>query len=73
LHWCNKIEEFSPWLHYIEGPWNIMLDNLSQLHHLPTPSQIIEGKKLVEPPVVSHDEDDEKAFLADRKKLSHPQ
>jgi hypothetical protein len=36
-------------LHYIEGPYNIHADNLSRLHHLVTPAQIAEGKKLVEP------------------------
>ena len=27
LRWRNKIEEFLPWLHYIEGPQNIVADN----------------------------------------------
>jgi hypothetical protein len=27
LRWCNKVEEFSPTLHYIEGPHNIITDN----------------------------------------------
>jgi hypothetical protein len=36
LHWRNKIEVFSPLLHYIEGKKNILADNLSQLLHLPT-------------------------------------
>ncbi len=50
LHWHTKIEEFSPMLHYIEGPRNILADNLSRLHHLVTPAQIAEGKKLVDRP-----------------------
>ena len=64
LRWRNKIEEYSPWLHYIEGEKNILADNLSRLLRLPTPSQIAEGKKLVEPAVVSDDEDDDEGFLA---------
>jgi hypothetical protein len=63
LRWHNKIEKFLPWLHYIKGPQNILADNLSGLLCLPTPSQIVEGKKLVEPVVVSDDEDDEDGFL----------
>ena len=50
LHWRTKIEEFSPILHYIKGPRNVLLaDNLSRLHCLVTPAKIAEGKKLVEP------------------------
>jgi hypothetical protein len=49
LRWHTKIKEFSPMLHYIEGPHNILDDNLSRLHCLVTPAQIAEGKKLVEP------------------------
>jgi hypothetical protein len=52
LRWRNKIEEFLPWLHYIESEKNILADNLSWLLHLPTLSQIAEGKKFVEPAVV---------------------
>ena len=53
LHWHNKVEEFSPTLHYIEDPRNILADNLSMLHRLVTPAQIAEGKSLVDPAVVS--------------------
>ncbi len=50
-------------LHYIEGPCNILVDNLSRLHCLVTPAQITEGKKLVEPTEVSIKEEDEAYFL----------
>ncbi|KAL7474443.1 hypothetical protein ACHAW6_000417 [Cyclotella cf. meneghiniana] len=58
LHWHNKVEEFSPTLHYIEGPRNILADNLSWLNCLITPTQIAEGKSLVEPTVVLDDAND---------------
>jgi hypothetical protein len=45
-------------LHYIEGPHNILGDNLSRLHHLVTLAQIAEGKKLVEPAEDSIEEED---------------
>jgi hypothetical protein len=38
LHWHTKIEEFSPILHNIEGPCNILADNRSRLHCLVTPA-----------------------------------
>jgi hypothetical protein len=63
LHWHTKIEEFSPILHYIKGPCNILADNFSRLHCLVTPAQIAEGKKLVEPTEVSTEEEDEAYFL----------
>ncbi len=63
LHWHSKIEEFSPILHYIEGPRNILADNLSRLHPLVTPAQITKGKKLIEPAEVSTNEEDEAYFL----------
>ena len=44
---------------------NILADNLSRLLHLPTPSQIAEGKKLVEPAIVSDDEDNGEGFFAE--------
>jgi hypothetical protein len=50
-------------LHYIEGPCNILANNLSRLHRLVTPAQIAEGKKLVEPAEVSIEEEDEAYFL----------
>jgi hypothetical protein len=63
LCWHTKIEEFSPMLHYIEGPHNIFADNLSRLHHQVTPAKIAEGKKLIEPTEVSIEEEDEAYFL----------
>ncbi len=46
LRWRTKIEEFLPMLHYIEGPRNILADDLSRLHCLVTPAQIAEGRNL---------------------------
>ena len=63
LCWRNKIEEFLPWLHYIEGEMSILAGNLSRILCLPIPSQIAEGKKLVEPAIVSEDKDDKDGFL----------
>ena len=63
LCWHTKIEEFSPILHYIEGPHDILADNLSRLHCLVTSAQIMEGKKLVEPTEVSNEEEDKVYFL----------
>jgi hypothetical protein len=63
LCWCTKIEEFSPMLHYIEGPQNILADNISRLNRLVTPAQIVEGEKLVEPAAVSIEEEDKAYFL----------
>jgi hypothetical protein len=63
LRWHTKIEEFLPMLHYIEGPHNILADNLSRLLCLVTPAQIAEGKKLVEPTEVSIEEEDKAYFL----------
>jgi hypothetical protein len=63
LCWCTQIEEFPPILHYIEGPRNILADNLSRLHCLVTLAQIAEGKKLVEPAKVSYEEEDKVYFM----------
>jgi hypothetical protein len=62
----QKIEEFSPMLHYIEGPHNILADNLSRLYPLVAPAQIMEGKKLVELAEVSIEEEDE-AYCFDQE------
>ncbi len=48
LGWYTKIEQFSPMLHYIEGPHNILANHLSRLNCLVTPAWIAEGKKHVE-------------------------
>ncbi len=63
LRWHTKIEEFSPILHYIEGPCNILAHNLSRLHCLVTPAQIAEGKRLTEPAEVSIEKEGEAYFL----------
>jgi hypothetical protein len=51
----------------MEGPQNILADNLSRLHHLPMPTQITEVSKHVERAIISDDEGDEEAFLPDCK------
>jgi hypothetical protein len=63
LRWRTKVEEFSPILHYIEGPRNILAGNLLRLHCLVTSAQIAEGKKLVELAEVSNEEEDKAYFL----------
>ncbi len=63
LRWHKKFEEFSPMLHYIEGPSKILASNLSRLHHLVTLAQIEVGKKLVEPAEVSNKEEDKEYIL----------
>jgi hypothetical protein len=63
LRWHTQIEEFSPILHYIEGPNKILADNLSRFHCLVTLAQIAEGKKFIEPAEVSNEEEDEAYFL----------
>jgi hypothetical protein len=66
LRWRTKIEEFLPYLHYIKGEKNVLADNLSCLHRLPTPATLAKGKKLVEPAEVTDDKgnrDDEAFFL----------
>jgi hypothetical protein len=63
LCWRTKIKEFSPILHYIKGPCNILANNLSRLHPLVTPAQIAEGKKLLEPAEVALEEEDKVYFL----------
>jgi hypothetical protein len=63
LCWRAKIEEFLPMIHYIEGPFNILANNLSRFHFLVTPDHIPEGKKLVEPAEVSEKEEDKAYFL----------
>jgi hypothetical protein len=65
LRWHTKIEDFLPYLHYIKGEKNVLADNLSRLHRLPTPATLAKGKKLVEPAEVTDDEgnSDDEAFF----------
>jgi hypothetical protein len=63
LRWRTKVEAFLPMLHYIKGLCNILADNLSRLHCLVTPAQLVEGTKLVEPTEVSNEEEDKAYFL----------
>jgi hypothetical protein len=63
LCWHTKIEEFSPMIHYIEGPCNILANSLWRLHSRVNPAQIAEGKKLVEPAEVSNKKKDNAYFL----------
>ena len=63
LHWRTKVEELSLILHYIEGSKNILADNMSHLHRLLTPTQIAEGKKLIESIEVTDKEYDDAYFL----------
>jgi hypothetical protein len=61
---AKQNQRISPWLHYIEGKKKTLADNLSWPLCLPTPSQIMVGKKLIETAVVSDDKDDKDGFLA---------
>ena len=67
LYWHNKIEKFLLEIYYIESPWKVLVvvDTLCRLDCLPSPSHIVGGKKLVETVIVSDDEDDNEAFLAE--------
>ena len=53
----SYVEEYSPKLHYIEGPKNILADNFSRLHRLPTPIELSTAPSLV--PVSDESEPDE--------------
>jgi len=63
LMWRNYCEEYAPIIHYIEGERNILADNISRLHRLSTPTQIAEGKRLIQPVVVNDTEDTFDSFL----------
>jgi hypothetical protein len=69
LRWRTKIEEFSPFIHYIQGEKNILADNLSRLARLDTPATLAEGKKLVGPAEVTDDktEDEDEAFFLEQE------
>ena len=47
LRWRSYVEEYSPKLHYIEGPKKILADNLSRLHRLQTPTELSTAPSLV--------------------------
>ena len=57
LRWRYYVEKYSPKLHYIEDPKNILADNLSRLHFLPTPTELSTAPTLV--PVSDESEPDE--------------
>ena len=60
LRWRNKIEEYSPTLHYIEVPNNVLADNLSRLQRRIPPDLLREGKPLVE--TTERDQNDEEVL-----------
>ena len=47
LGWRSYAEEYSPKLHYIEVPKNILADKLSRLHRLPTPTELSTAPSIV--------------------------
>ena len=57
LRWRSYVEEYSPTLHSIEGPKNILADNPSSLNLLPTPTELSTAPSLV--PVSDESEPDE--------------
>jgi hypothetical protein len=59
----QKLQSFHPYCTTSRAPRNILADNLSRLHCLVTPSQIAEGKKLIEPAEISIEEEDKAHFL----------
>ena len=50
LRWRSYVKEYSPVLHYIEGPKNILADNLSRLHCLPAPNDLKSGNQWLNQP-----------------------
>jgi hypothetical protein len=40
----SYVDEYSPTIHYIEGPYNVIADKLSRLLHKDVPSTLV-GKK----------------------------
>ena len=49
LGWRSYLEEYSPKINYIEGPKNILADNLLRLHRLPTADELASAPHLVPP------------------------
>ena len=43
LRWRSYVEEYSPKIHYIEGEYNILADNLSRLNCLPSPEELAQA------------------------------
>jgi hypothetical protein len=50
-----------------DGEKNILADQLSRLEIIPTPAQLAEGKKLVEPAEVTDDEEEDEAYFMDQE------
>ena len=48
LHWRSYVEEYLPILNYIEGPKNILANNMSRLHCLPSKDELATGTQLVD-------------------------
>ena len=67
LRWRVKVEEFLPFVHHIDGEKNILAYQLSRLEIIPTPAQLAEGKKLVEPAEVTDGEDEDEAYFMDQE------
>ena len=63
LRWRTKVEEFLPYLHYIKGEKNVLADNLSRLHCLPTPATLWRGRNLLSLIDDEGNSDDEAFFL----------
>jgi len=63
LRWRSHVEEYSPILYYIEGEKNVLADNLSHPHRLPTPEVEKTGKPLVDPTEFKEIEEIDRYFL----------
>ena len=46
LRWISYVDEYSPTLHYVEGPLNVIADTFSRLLHLNDMSALV-GKKAI--------------------------
>jgi hypothetical protein len=45
LRWISYVDEYSPTLHYVEGPLNVIADTFSRLSHNKNDSSALVGKK----------------------------